>query len=389
MSETTAEDFQAQVRTELAALRADNAQLRAQFADLRGVATSAGTREADDTEVSRRHLFRRATALIAGGAGFAVAGSIIGAQPAAATHLPGFGHDNRVGEAYTYAESKSDLATIFSVNRGDGAAVLGFNDGHGEGVQGASRRGPGILGRGNTNGVDGETANPDGSGVFGHNFGVRGFGVTGRAHYGVGVLGDSAHGIGVRAAGGKASLHLVPGAMMGAPTGDHAMGEIFVDSAGAIFQCVSGDPFSSTWVRIGFNALTPARIADTRPSEGPPLNPLNVYNTGPLAPFETRIITVAGVIGPAGSAQMLVPLQASAASFNVTVTNTGAAGFLTIYPADVARPNVSNLNWDPGRTICNAPTVRLGTGADIGKIKIYNGSSGTTHVILDLAGFYS
>lgn len=66
-----------------------------------------------------------------------------------------------------------------------------------------------------------------------------------------------------------------------------------------------------------------------------------------------------------------------------------AVGFLTIYPADVARPNVSNLNWAPGQTISDAPTVRLGTGADTGKIKVYNGSSGTTNVILDLAGFYS
>ena len=150
------------------------------------------------------------------------------------------------------------------------------------------------------------------------------------------------------------------------------------------------DGTPGTWVRIGLNPLTPTRIADTRPDQGPPTNPLNVYDTGPLGPGQIRTVTVAGPIGPAGGQQTVVPLRASAAVFNLAVTGTTAAGYLTVWPADQPRPRAASINWTPGQTISNGMTVKLGAigTANAGKINLYN-SAGTTHVILDLTGFYS
>jgi hypothetical protein len=67
----------------------------------------------------------------------------------------------------------------------------------------------------------------------------------------VGVSGQ-AFGYGVEAQGNSAPLHLVPsttGVAGPPPSGDHQMGEFYVDSVGALFYCrVSGTP--GTWVAL-------------------------------------------------------------------------------------------------------------------------------------------
>jgi hypothetical protein len=184
----------------------------------------------------------------------------------------------------------------------------------------------------------------------------------------VGVFGEAA-GYGVAALGGLAPLVLFPAGVPGPPTTNpHLLGEVLVDSTGALFQCVaSGTP--GTWVRVGFNPLTPVRILDTRNGTG--------GITGALTAGQTVNLAVGGHNG--------VPSQASAVVMNATVTDTSAASFLTIWPQGATRPLASNLNWGPGVTIPNLVTVKLGTG---GGISIFN-DLGTVQVILDVAGFYS
>jgi hypothetical protein len=70
---------------------------------------------------------------------------------------------------------------------------------------------------------------------------------------------------------------------------------------------------------------------------------------------------------------------------NVTVTNTTAASFLTVYPSDAPRPTASDLNWTAGLTVPNLVVVKL--GAD-GKIALYN-LAGSTDVIADVVGWYN
>ena len=69
---------------------------------------------------------------------------------------------------------------------------------------------------------------------------------------------------------------------------------------------------------------------------------------------------------------------------NVTVDAATATSFLTVSPADVARPIASNLNYTAGATVANQVIVRV--PAD-GMIDIYNALRHAT-VIVDLVGYY-
>ena len=70
---------------------------------------------------------------------------------------------------------------------------------------------------------------------------------------------------------------------------------------------------------------------------------------------------------------------------NVTATEPTALSFLTAWPAGEARPLASNLNYGPGQTVPNLVVVKVGAG---GVVNLYN-SSGSTHVVADLAGWYA
>jgi hypothetical protein len=121
----------------------------------------------------------------------------------------------------------------------------------------------------------------------------------------------------------------------------------------------------------GFTSVDPTRIIDSRP---PPLQH-GPYNT-PWGAATTREVTVAD--------GTTVPADADSVVLNVTVTQTNAVGYLSIWPKGQVQPTVSSLNWDAGWTIPNAVTVKVGTG---GKINVYN-NAGTANVIIDVVGYF-
>ena len=129
-------------------------------------------------------------------------------------------------------------------------------------------------------------------------------------------------------------------------------------------------------------AVTPFRIADTRSASGCG----NVSPAGSLAPGASATLTVVGAIACAGTSGS-VPSGASAVVLNVTVTDTTAPGFLTIWPAGASKPTSSNVNWETGETVPNLTTVELGA-SPAGALSIYNGSMGTTDVVADVEGYY-
>ena len=112
--------------------------------------------------------------------------------------------------------------------------------------------------------------------------------------------------------------------------------------------------------------LQPARFLDTRLS--PPTGPLSRLN-----PNESRNIPILGIPG------------ATAVVANFTVVTPTAPGFLTVFPTGIPQPTVSNLNWDTGRNIPNLSTVPLGPG---GTITVINGSLGSTHLLIDITGYF-
>ncbi|MBL8211596.1 MAG: hypothetical protein JNK87_12825 [Bryobacterales bacterium] len=118
-------------------------------------------------------------------------------------------------------------------------------------------------------------------------------------------------------------------------------------------------------------AVTPCRVMDTRGEYG---------FTGLFGP---PAVTSTDRVVPMLSSACGIPGSAKAYSLNVTVVPAGPLQFLTVWPTGMARPNVSTLNSFQGQIVANAAIVAAGTG---GAISLY--ASGTTHVIIDINGYY-
>lgn len=116
-----------------------------------------------------------------------------------------------------------------------------------------------------------------------------------------------------------------------------------------------------------FTPVTPVRVLDTRDGTG-------------------------GVLGPIGSRGSIaldlatrVPASATAVVLTVTGTSPTALTYLTVYPAGPVRPPTSNLNLVAGQTRANEVTVAMGPN----HLVIVENDAGSTHVIVDLTGYYS
>jgi hypothetical protein len=122
-----------------------------------------------------------------------------------------------------------------------------------------------------------------------------------------------------------------------------------------------------------FYSVTPCRILDTRNPAGPLGGPA-------LGPSTQRIFTVVG--GACG-----IPAGADAVAVNVTAVLPTATGTLTIFPGNAFNLGTSVLNFAAGDTRANNAILYLSTDG-LGTIAIQNLSSGTTHVALDVVGYF-
>ncbi len=130
-------------------------------------------------------------------------------------------------------------------------------------------------------------------------------------------------------------------------------------------NCTGSKSVTVTVYALRFYTVTPCRVLDTRGADGPAL----------VAGGE-RTFTVTGSCGVGAGVRVI--------SANVTVTEPTAGGNLRIYPADVAVPDTSVINFGPGQTRANNLILRL--DAD-GKFEVTNDSIGTVHLILDVNGY--
>jgi subtilisin family serine protease/lysophospholipase L1-like esterase len=97
----------------------------------------------------------------------------------------------------------------------------------------------------------------------------------------------------------------------------------------------------------------------------------------PLAAGAFVDVQVAGVNG--------VPLTGVAgAVLNLTVTPE-SSGYLKAWPTGKNEPSVTMMDFNAGVWRTNAVVLRPGSG---GKIHLYNGSSGTIHLIVDIQGWF-
>lgn len=119
-----------------------------------------------------------------------------------------------------------------------------------------------------------------------------------------------------------------------------------------------------------FTGLTPARIVDTRFGTGAPVARLNQDRTLPVQVTGRGGVPATGV---------------SAVVLNVTVVDPSAPeGYLTAWPAGLARPYASNLNFYAGQTVPNVVVAKVGDG---GVVNVYN-SAGLIDVVVDVTGWY-
>jgi hypothetical protein len=122
---------------------------------------------------------------------------------------------------------------------------------------------------------------------------------------------------------------------------------------------------------LAFYTLAPCRVVDTRNAAG--------ARGGPsLAAGSARVIPIAGACD--------VPATAWAVSLNVTVTQPSAAGNVRLFPAGIAAPLVSTLNYAAGVTRANDAVAALGPSGDL--VALASQASGTVHLILDVNGYF-
>ena len=116
-----------------------------------------------------------------------------------------------------------------------------------------------------------------------------------------------------------------------------------------------------------FTPVVPDRLLDSR---------FRIRSAGRLANGETQVLQIRGLAG--------VPANATAVALNVTSVLPSVLGFVTVYPCDVARPTVSNLNPAPGAIKPNVVLTPI--GAD-GTICLYTSTS--VDLFVDVTGFIS
>jgi hypothetical protein len=116
------------------------------------------------------------------------------------------------------------------------------------------------------------------------------------------------------------------------------------------------------------NAVTPARILDTRDHTGA------ATAVGPNATI-TLPVAGDGIVPRTGAAAVVL---------NVTVTRPSASSYLTVFPTG-SKPLASNLNFTAGETVPNRVIVPLGAN---GSISFYN-AYGTVDLIADVSGWFT
>ena len=117
-----------------------------------------------------------------------------------------------------------------------------------------------------------------------------------------------------------------------------------------------------------FIPVTPKRYLDTRSGLG--------AVKAKAAPHSVTSLQVTGGVVPTG---------ASAVAVNVTAVAGDGPGFLTVYPADDDRPEVSAVNYVAGQ---NRANLVLSAVTEDGTISIYNGSSTAVDLLADVTGYF-
>jgi hypothetical protein len=128
----------------------------------------------------------------------------------------------------------------------------------------------------------------------------------------------------------------------------------------------------------GFRALTPTRLADTRPASCTwgLLRRVDLWGCEPVPADRELRLTVAGVAG-------MPATGVGAVILNITAVNATGATFVTVWPTAGARPWASSLNPLDGRPVANLVVAKVGLE---GSVSIAH-AAGSTDLVIDLVGW--
>jgi hypothetical protein len=248
--------------------------------------------------------------------------------------------------------------------------------------------GIGVLGRVNgvfAVGVYGATTGTDGAGVKGTSdksspgvLGVNDGTFGGAAVTGIATgAGPDLH------AAGTGRVLVKSGGVSNPPTGGPA-GTIARDGAGNLWYAAETGVWrklAGTGTAGSFHPIDPARVYDSRLAAYAP-------NDGLMARNTDRVVSVKDGRDGTGAvvAADVVPAGATAVAINVTVAGPTGPNFLSVVPGDAASYTASTINWPGGFDAANGTIVKLDASR---QLKVFCGDqSGSTHVIIDVTGYY-
>src|SRR3954454_23016471 len=151
------------------------------------------------------------------------------------------------------------------------------------------------------------------------------------------------------------------------------LGAVVSVLAGGVITVVAINNAGAASVASSVTPITPCRLVDTRAAThvGERL--------GPIGQGETVTLNVVGTHG-----NCTIPSDATGIVTNVSIVDPTASAFLTVFPAGVAVPVTSNLNWVAGQSP-TANQVSVGLSAS-GAISVFT-NAGTVHVLIDIISY--
>ena len=155
-----------------------------------------------------------------------------------------------------------------------------------------------------------------------------------------------------------------------AVTGPHATGlaDVTVGIPSATATLAQSFFYTPVPTATSFYTVAPCRLVDTRSAPYAPA----------LAANQRRVWTVTGRCG--------IPAGANALALNVTVVGPTTSGFIRLAPGNGITDS-SAINFKPSQTRANNAAIMVSTDGT-GGLSATNGSTGTVHLILDVAGYF-
>jgi hypothetical protein len=152
----------------------------------------------------------------------------------------------------------------------------------------------------------------------------------------------------------------------------------FYNKAGTVNLIADVAGYFQVGTGSGFTPITPCRVFDTRTGGATCTPDPNTAAAGVVGPDRALTLKMSGV--------STIPAGVKAVVLNVTAVTASGTTYITVYPAGLSQPTVSNLNVTSPRATPNAVIVT--TGASAGSIDLYN-RAGTVNLIADVAGYFS